>query len=72
MGFDDVIKAIEAGDLLETVPHPNARKYPNQRQYVVVIRGYLYLVPFVEDDEKYFLKTIIPSRKAVKKYLRKS
>jgi len=27
------------------------------------------LVPFVEDDAEVFLKTIMPSRKATKKYL---
>lgn len=29
-----------------------------------------YLVPFVEDEEKYFLKTIYRSRKATKKYIK--
>jgi hypothetical protein len=29
----------------------------------------VYLVPFVEDDRFVFLKTIIPSRKATKRYL---
>ena len=32
---------------------------------------YAYLVPFVEDEEQVVLKTIIPSRKATKKYLRR-
>jgi len=31
--------------------------------------NYVYLIPFVEDEEKVFLKTIIPSRKATKYYL---
>ena len=29
----------------------------------------MYLVPFVEDEHAVFLKTIIPSRKATKRYL---
>jgi hypothetical protein len=39
--------------------------------YVVRINDYIYLVPFVEKD-KYtvFLKTIFPSRKAKKQYLK--
>jgi len=37
--------------------------------FVVEIRDYVYIVPFVEDKEKYFLKTIYPSREATKKYL---
>jgi hypothetical protein len=52
------------------VPHPNQEKYPNQSIYVVDINGYIYLVPFVKDKTgTRFLKTIIPSRKASKKYL---
>jgi hypothetical protein len=36
---------------------------------VVEIEGYAYLVPCVINGDEYFLKTIIPSRKATKKYL---
>jgi hypothetical protein len=32
---------------------------------------YVYLVPFVEDEQTVFLKTIIPSRRATKEYLGK-
>ena len=39
--------------------------------FVIVWNEYVYIVPFVEDEEKYFLKTIIPSRKATKEYLEK-
>lgn len=37
--------------------------------FVINIDNYVYLVPFIEDQQKYFLKTIFPSRKATKKYL---
>ena len=53
------------------VEHPNKQKYPNQRIFIVEVRDYAYIVPFVEDEEKYFLKTIYPSREATKKYLNK-
>jgi len=33
------------------------------------IGNYAYLVPFVETESEIFLKTIIPSRKATRKYL---
>jgi len=49
--------------------HPNPEKYPNQRVFLVKIEDYVYSVPYVEDDEKMFLKTIIPNSKATKKYL---
>lgn len=36
---------------------------------LVKIADNVYSVPYVEDDEKIFLKTVIPNRKATKKYL---
>lgn len=67
--FEDVIIAIESGALLDIIEHPDPRKYPNQKIFIVNIENYVYLVPFVEDEKKYFLKTIFPSRKMTKKYL---
>jgi len=37
--------------------------------FIVNMGNYAYLVPFVEDEAGIFLKTIIPSRKATRKYL---
>ena len=34
-------------------------------------RGYAYLVPFIEEADYYFLKTVIPSRKATRDYLQR-
>jgi hypothetical protein len=45
------------------VPHHNPEKYPNQKILLVEINGYIYYVPFVEGEDSYFLKSIIPSRK---------
>ncbi len=36
---------------------------------IIDVDGYAYVVPFVIDDNEYFLETISPSRKATKKYL---
>jgi len=60
---------IERGDLLDIATHPNQSKYPNQQILVVKINDYVYLVPFVENENGKFLKTIIPSRKATRDYL---
>jgi hypothetical protein len=70
VGFENVLVALRAGKLLDTIPHPNQKLRPDQRVYVVEIDDYAYLVPFVEDEEKIFLKTIIPNSKATKHYLR--
>ena len=69
ISFERVINLIENNELLDIVRHPNAEQYPHQKMFVVEIDEYAYLVPFVESDEEIFLKTIIPSRKATKKYL---
>ncbi len=76
--FEDVMLAMKQGNLLDIVKHKNQYKYPNQLILVVEINEYAYLVPFeienntVENNGDIIisLKTIIPSRKATKKYLR--
>ena len=67
--FEDVFIAISEECLLDILPHHNPVKYPNRRLFSVQIRGYVYYVPFVEDDKTIFLKNIIPSSKYHKKYL---
>jgi uncharacterized DUF497 family protein len=69
VSFEEVLSAISHGSLLDVQDHPNAGQYPNQRMLVVRVRGYAYLVPFVETESEVFLKTIIPSRKATRNYL---
>lgn len=64
--------AIEADGLLDELRHPNPKKYPNQSIFVIALDGYVYLVPYVEEPGHYFLKTVIPSRKATRDYLRRS
>lgn len=69
VSFEEVISAMANGGLLDVLDHPNTAQYPNQRMFVIRIRGYAYLVPFVETKQKVFLKAIIPSRKATRTYL---
>lgn len=69
--FAQIVTAIEAGGVLNDHPHPNSTRYPNQWMMVVAYKGYAYLVPYaIEDGERIFLKTVIPSRKATRDYLR--
>jgi hypothetical protein len=68
--FEQMVVAVEAGGLLDILAHPNPDKFPNQRVLVVLSEGYVYLVPFVEQADHYFLKTVIPSRKATRSYLK--
>jgi len=70
ISFEEIVLAIEWGFLLDILEHPNPEKYPGQKIFVVQIEDYVYLVPFVENENEVFLKTIIPSRKATRKYLK--
>ena len=57
--------------LLDIVKHPNHKRYPHQKMLVVRLRDYVYLISYVEERHYIFLKTIIPSRKAVEFYIGK-
>ena len=70
VSFEQVIILMERGDVLETIEHPNQNRYPGQKIATVRIEDYAYLVPYVQESEGIFLKTIIPSRKATNKYVR--
>jgi len=69
ISFERIIFLIENNGLLDIVKHPNVDKYLHQKMFIVNVDEYAYLVPFVESEVEIFLKTIIPSRKATKKYL---
>jgi len=69
VGFADVLTAIEMGGLLADMQH-HSSVYRHQRIFIIRILGYAYVVPYVEDEEKVFLKTIIPSRVATRKYIK--
>ena len=72
ISFERVVSAMEQGGLVDVLEHPNRDRYPGQLVYVVEIDEYLHLVPFVtQPDGTRFLKTIIPSRKATRDYLRR-
>ena len=70
VSFEDIIFYIEKGFLLDVLEHPNQERYKGQKIFAVQVDDYAYLVPFIEDDHEIFLKTIIPSRKATRKYLK--
>ena len=69
ISFEEIVLAIEEGGLRDIVVHPNQRRYPGQVVLVVAYRGYVFLVPSVEERTHYFLKTVVPSRKATRDYL---
>jgi hypothetical protein len=71
IGFEEIIEAIGAGGLLANINHHNPKKYPNQQELIVRCQRYIYVVPYVREvSGDLFLKTIYPSRKYTKKYIK--
>jgi len=68
--FEQVVILMEREEVLDVLEHPNQEKYPGQRIAIVRINDFAYVIPYVQDGEEIFLKTIIPSRKATNKYVR--
>lgn len=66
ISFEEIVLAVEADGLLDQLRHPNPEKYPSQSVLAVAFDGYVYLVPYVEEADHFFLKTVIPSRKATR------
>ena len=68
LSFEMVVDKIENQDILLRRSHPDTKRYPNQFIFVLELDGYVCYVPFVENDEEIFLKTIVPSRKLNKAF----
>jgi hypothetical protein len=66
--FEDGVFYIERGDILDDYLHPNQQAYLGQRIMVIGVANYACLVPYIENEQELFLKTIIPSRKATQRY----
>lgn len=69
ISFEQVVMHIENGDLIDIIKHPNSQKYSNQKILAINVNDYIYTVPFVENNDERFLKTLIPNRQFTKKYL---
>lgn len=67
VSFELCVSYIEQGYILDILQNNSPREH--QKVFIINIEGYAYRVPFVEDDEKIFLKTAYPSRIDTKKYL---
>lgn len=70
ISFEAAVLAIAENRLLDVLEHHDKQKYPHQKLLVIEINNYAYIVPIVESEKTYFMKTIYPSRNATQKYLR--
>ena len=69
ISFEEIVAAIESGNLLANIEHPNSDRYSNQRVLVVAVNDYVYAVPYVRTDDVFFLNTAFQSRKLNARYL---
>ena len=67
ISFEDVLYALKNDKLLDVIQSPT---HENQECLVIDINEYVYIVPYVTEEETIFLKTIYPSRKHTKYYLK--
>jgi len=67
--FEDVVTAIENNKLLDVIKNQSGN---HQEQYCLIIdiSNYAYIVPFVQEGNIFFLKTMYKSRKQTKKYFK--
>lgn len=64
VSFEEVVSELEAGRFVGPEDNPSRT---GQKRVIVRIRDYPHVVPIVIDERgDWFLKTIIPSRKAKK------
>jgi uncharacterized DUF497 family protein len=68
IGFEDIVTAILEGAIVDIIQHPSKEKFPDQMIYIVEVLEYIYMIPYVRNDQEIFFKTIIPSRKMKKIY----
>lgn len=71
-GFERIVVALSEDGLLDDRRHVNIERYPRQRQLLVRIEDYVWVVPYVENDAGIFFKTFFPSCKATRDYLKGS
>lgn len=71
LSFEVILKAVQMGGLLDVMEHPNPGKYPGQKVLVVQVHEYAFLVPIEEKEGSARMITIIPSRKATQRYLKR-
>jgi putative transposon-encoded protein len=69
ISFEEIVFHIEHGNEIDVFDHPNQKRYPGQKISVVIVDDYTYLVPYIKSKTEGFIKTIIPSRNATKKYV---
>lgn len=70
IGFKEISQKIIKRRMIRIIKHPNKKKFPKQKMFLVRVKDYIFIVPFIEEENYIFLKTVYPSRKYIKKYIK--
>lgn len=62
ISFEEIVTALQEKRMLEDIPNPS-KNHKDQGYFVIGLKDYTYSVPYVEDENGVFLKTIYPNRK---------
>lgn len=69
VAFEDVAIKVLQGDFVGIEYDHNPLRYPGQHLLLVMLRGYLYAVPYYQiDDETRHFVTVHPDGKRMRKY----
>lgn len=71
ISFEQIVFLVLNDRILDILEHSNKMKYRDQKLYIIDVEDYAYVVPFEDRKRVRFLKTIFPSRRYTRKYLRK-
>ena len=69
IGFEEIIRFINKGCVLDTLIHHNLKQYPAQELMIVDIEGYAWVIPYEKKEDELHLMTAYKSRKYTKIYL---
>ena len=72
VSFERIVFLIQHDFILDILERPSKERYRKQRLYIINIDNYAYVVPFFDEGNVRFLKTIFPSRKYTQIYLKKN
>ena len=67
VSFEEIVSILKNDEIIDIVENPSSN-FDNQECYIIEIKSYIWVVPYVKNGNEIFLKTAFPSRKHTKIY----
>lgn len=69
IAFEDIAIEINRNNVIDTIYNHSLERYPDQHLFIVMVRGYLYTVPFYQiNDDTVYLVTAYPDGRRMRWY----